>query len=895
MNPLRLPLSLVGLLAAPCLAASPQAVISEFMAANQLTLEDEDGDDSDWIELHNLSGAQLAMGGWFLTDDAGDLSKWAIPANVGIPTGGYLVVYASGKNRAVAGSQLHTNFKLTAGGEYLALVKPDGVTVVSEYAPEYPEQFTDISYGLSPSAQERYFPLATPGAVNNAGWPAPVRVAHLPAEPADSDDLTVTAEAVGGLSAAGALNLHYRVGFGSEATLPMNDQGTGGDLFAGDGVHTGVIPASVAGPSDMLRYFVTADEPGSPAGRAPMYLDPLDSPQYFGVMIDDPAARNLLPVLHWFVEFPGAANTSNGTRCSLWHLGQLYDNVFVRRRGGSSLYWPKRSYKFDFNKGDHFRFDPGLGRVEEINLNSTYGDKAFLRQPLSYEVYADAGVPGSLSYPMRLQQNGAFFSVAAFIEQVDQEFLERHELDPDGALYKMFNEATSSAWGVQKKTREWEGNQDLGDLIGGIQLNGAALRDFLFDNVDVPEVISYIAATTLIHDNDHVAKNYYLYRDSDGDGEWRMLPWDKDLTFGRNYTLQGGVTNDTIWADDDPYSHPLFADRNHRKNDGPWNRLIDAMHRTPEIQALYLRRLRTLMGELLQAPGTPASALVLEQRIDQLQAQMAADVALDQAKWGVPNYGNTGYDFATALGRLKDLYLAVRRTHLFVTHGANGIIPDRQSAAIRVAFGRIEDNPVSGNQEEEFIELLNSSAEAADVSGWTLNGGVDFVFPGGAVIPAGGSVYAAENPAAFRLRASGPSGGQSLLVVGPYSGNINPGETLALWDRGGALVAATDGPVLLARDLVAGATASFVVAGAAPAALQHLAYSLTGPGPTSTSYGLAALSPPIRLVGSQAADWAGTAVFLVTVPAAAAGVAVWAQAYDQGSLEFTNGLALTVG
>jgi len=43
-----------------------------------------------------------------------------------LPTGGCAWlprVFASDKNRAIAGSELHTNFKLTAGGEHLALIR----------------------------------------------------------------------------------------------------------------------------------------------------------------------------------------------------------------------------------------------------------------------------------------------------------------------------------------------------------------------------------------------------------------------------------------------------------------------------------------------------------------------------------------------------------------------------------------------------------------------------------------------------------------------------------------------------------------------------------------------------------------------------------------------------
>src|SRR5689334_11073189 len=125
------------------LAADP--VISEFMANNDKTVVDKDGAYSDWIEIYNRGDASANLDGWFLTDDSGELTKWRFPA-VTLPAGGYLVVFASQKDLATAGQELHTNFSLNAAGEYLGLVRPDGLTVNSAYAPSYPNQTEDISY-----------------------------------------------------------------------------------------------------------------------------------------------------------------------------------------------------------------------------------------------------------------------------------------------------------------------------------------------------------------------------------------------------------------------------------------------------------------------------------------------------------------------------------------------------------------------------------------------------------------------------------------------------------------------------------------------------------------------------------------------------------------------------
>jgi len=153
-------------------------VISEFLASNgsnqplgEGDLLDEDGDSSDWIEIYNLTGSTIDLDGWYLTDDADDLTKWQFP-NETLLAGCYLMVFASGKDRSVAGSELHTNFNLSVDGEYLALVCPDGTIATEyneyEYADEfgYPPQKRDISYGFH-NNQKRYFGTPTPGAEND--------------------------------------------------------------------------------------------------------------------------------------------------------------------------------------------------------------------------------------------------------------------------------------------------------------------------------------------------------------------------------------------------------------------------------------------------------------------------------------------------------------------------------------------------------------------------------------------------------------------------------------------------------------------------------------------------------------------------------------------------------
>jgi hypothetical protein len=144
-SPFRVLLLVVSLCSA--LVANAGVRINEFMAENDGFLFDQDGESPDWIELHNDSGVAVNLSGWHLTDAATNLTKWTLPA-VTLPASGYLVVFASGKNRATNGGELHTNFQLDNAGEFLALVAPDGVTIVHSYSPMFPEQRANRSFGI---------------------------------------------------------------------------------------------------------------------------------------------------------------------------------------------------------------------------------------------------------------------------------------------------------------------------------------------------------------------------------------------------------------------------------------------------------------------------------------------------------------------------------------------------------------------------------------------------------------------------------------------------------------------------------------------------------------------------------------------------------------------------
>lgn len=138
-------------------------MINEFVASNSRGLRDRDSDEEDWIEIYNAGPDTVSLLGWSLTDNANNPRKWWFP-DLEMAPDTFLIVFAS--NKSSSPGELHASFALSKGGEYLALVDPEGVAV-SEFAPQFPPQATDISYGRYGSGPAwRYFTTPTPGAHN---------------------------------------------------------------------------------------------------------------------------------------------------------------------------------------------------------------------------------------------------------------------------------------------------------------------------------------------------------------------------------------------------------------------------------------------------------------------------------------------------------------------------------------------------------------------------------------------------------------------------------------------------------------------------------------------------------------------------------------------------------
>ena len=778
--------------------------ISEFQAKNLATLDDEQLASSDWIEIRNEGGAEADIEGYFLTDDPENLDKWAFPS-LKVGAGDEITVFASGKNQHTRQTLFqqsdpikptHTNFKLSSSGDYLALVQPDGVTIEHAYGPSYPRQVGDASYGISDTGVMGYFKTPTPGKGNGAIesiGPYVSEVVNVTGRPVSGETkvMVITAKVMANESEISRVTLFYRFMFKNDVSLEMKDDGESPDETAGDSVYSAsfgmtTLFGSAIKPGEMLRWRVEAEDDQGAVFSDPWVHDPDDSDIYHGTVAVDPTIDTKLPVLHRFFDAPNRAETGGGTRGALFYEGafgaEFYDNVFVRIRGGTATSWPKKAYKIELNDDHEFQFDADLPRVTEFDQNTTYTDKSYCRAILTTEFHQDSGTHSPITFPMRVQQNGEFYSVSLYLEQPDKDFLRRGDLDPEGVYYKA-NPGSfySSVSPFEKKTRRYEGGKaDAQQFIDGLRLSGAERENFLFDVADLPAQINFMAGVVITQNIDASDKNHFLYRDTRGSGEWFMTPWDLDLTFGPD-----ALNTDLIMADgDDPGNrkaiNPLLGSRAVELGGGKHNDYLDRLMTDSRAKAMFFRRVRTLTDRYLGSD-------YFTKRLDELVELMEPDVELDRERWGSQaHFGGRRDTMRETVERIKTEYLGPRLVYLQSGGGVG--IPGPQPDKPEVRIDHVEFNPASGDQDEEYVKIVNGEGAAIDISGWTLSGGIDFTFKPGTVIPGsslfnpgGGDFYLAKNATSFRARQEGPAGNQGLFVQGGYQNHLsNFGEELVL-------------------------------------------------------------------------------------------------------------------
>lgn len=378
-------------------SASADPIISEVLASNKAGLTDDDGEFSDWIEIFNPDDAPVNLGGWSLTDNVKNRTKWKFPA-VSVAAQGYLVVFASNKDRADPARPLHTNFALDADGEYLALIKPDGSTAAAEFLPAFPPQVANISYGITQSAGEAaqwgYFAKPTPAKTNaGAGGLTLIHQVTFSSPPAPfTGSLSLT------LSGAGAgETIRYVLGTPSATVGAALDDPTSASteytspltltqatviraaVFSADGARRGAVSAAQYVPLDVttdarldgfnsqLPVLVLDDH-----GLGELVKDEIDHPSWFSL---------------W--------RPNSEEIAKLTALPTLVTPMLMSVRGASSAIFPKKSWKIELNDALGKKAPQALfgfpSNAEWNVIGYFYFDPSLIRSPVAYALSNQIG------------------------------------------------------------------------------------------------------------------------------------------------------------------------------------------------------------------------------------------------------------------------------------------------------------------------------------------------------------------------------------------------------------------------------------------------------------------------------------------------------------------------
>lgn len=145
-------------------AADSLVVINELMASNTSTVQDNAGEYDDWIELYNKSNTSINIGGWNLTDDELNLSKFSIPSGTSMAPNSYLIIWADED-----GSQgnMHANFKLSASGGETVYLLNDQLEVVNTVS--FGVQTADSGYARTPNGTGNFVIKRATYNANNDG------------------------------------------------------------------------------------------------------------------------------------------------------------------------------------------------------------------------------------------------------------------------------------------------------------------------------------------------------------------------------------------------------------------------------------------------------------------------------------------------------------------------------------------------------------------------------------------------------------------------------------------------------------------------------------------------------------------------------------------------------
>lgn len=561
-------------------------------------LEEAPDAENDWIELHNAGGAAVDLTGWSLADNASALRKWMFPTNTTIPAGGYLLVLATGLDTGppAGATYLHSNFKLSARGEYLALVNAEG-QIVTEFTPAYPPQHHFYSYGRDTNGLWGHLAAATPGSANTG-----LALAAAPAAPAfsmpggfhnTSFSLVIT-------TATAGASIRYTLD-GSEPNPGLLYSGpiaiTTDRIVRARAVLDGAIPSptithtyllaeSVAkrslpalclGGEPVLTYY-GPNANGGPANgegifaiKGGTYVNNIWTnngdfaafhyPMQRGRSSEKPATLEFFPLAGEVLR------TDLGLRLSGSPYSRpryrLTDAATTRFTPTDSTRKPSFNLYFRSEWGERpldypFFGDSSVTRFNDVRLRAGKNDisNPFIKDELMRRLYLGTGQKSSIGIFNTVYINGVFKGYFNLCERLREGFMQEHH-------------QSSEAWDVQQVNEFSSGDplhwNKMFAYLRSTNLAGLAAYQGVSGYLDVDNYIDYIIVNAFAAMWDWPHNNWVAARERTPAGRWRFYMWDAEGAFGAQSrtTSYNTFTSDLIITDAlttrNRYIHALYT------------------------------------------------------------------------------------------------------------------------------------------------------------------------------------------------------------------------------------------------------------------------------------------------------------------------------------------------
>jgi hypothetical protein len=450
----------------------------------------------------------------------------------------------------------------------------------------------------------------TPGSINSvfatSAPPSISDVAHSPRQPTAQAPVTVTARVVDP-DGVGSVNLAYQiVNPGSYirrsdssydtnwTSVPMHDDGINGDLSAGDGLYTAVLPGSLQTHRRLVRYRIIAADAGGLSQQVPYADDASPNFAYFvynGVPnwsgAFDPGSTPVRtfssPVLNALPIYQIIANRSDVTNSQydgaydgarMWGTfvsnGEVFDHIQFYNRGEASTYVSgKNKWRIRFNPAHEFLpFDnwgrPASQTVDTLNLNANaspwaavHRGMAGMEEALSFRAYELAGVPSPRSTYIHFRvidnlaetstssqfeggnpsgsNGGDLWGLYLSVEHTDGSFLDERGME-DGNVYKIessLGDSKHQAAGQPSDGSDWNAFRN------GSQASNQA-EAWWRANLNLPAFYTFMALNRLLGNVDiRPGFNHIFYHAPDG--HWTAIPWDLDMMFIAKFHYSGVV------------------------------------------------------------------------------------------------------------------------------------------------------------------------------------------------------------------------------------------------------------------------------------------------------------------------------------------------------------------